>query len=283
MLDVRLKNMPDAEPTETPPARGSRRQKRWIWRIGLGVLLLVVALSFQSLITVYCWLTETPRSQFRLSSEMRAPIRTLFRNWTSSESSSDASSVQALTELIGNELPKGSTLADVNEHIHRHYREGAIISKPWGSRSNAKGSYIFPWCDVKQVKACWNPRDFLEGGSVKVSYVTLEGVYLRTEIKFVGWKGHTDSDRTVRIIAVEDSGRKLESESDLPLFIRRESTKEARLRMLNMDQHRSALTDEEYGAMVALIEGADYEPENDPQGEQDADDQLPARPESNAK
>ena len=106
--------------------------------------------------------------------------------------------------------------------------------------------------------------------TLKVSYVTLEDLYLRTEIDYDGWKGHTDPSKTVKIIAVEDPGRKLESESDLPLVIRRERTKEARLKILNMDQHRSPLTDEEYVAMVALIEGANYEPESDLQGEQDA-------------
>jgi len=133
---------------------------------------------------------------------MREPIRKLFEVWETTDDIVHSDSAQMLVDLIGRELPKGATIEDVNEHIRQHYRKGVDIFDGKWSRSNSKG-YIFPWLDVKIVRACWNPGDFLEGGSVQVHYVVFEGAYLRTEIQFVGWKGHPHP-QIIKIVAVEE-------------------------------------------------------------------------------
>jgi hypothetical protein len=157
----------------------------------------------QPFVTAYCWVTETPRTQFRIFSDMRKPIRMLYEDWESSDHIAETSAARTLVDLIKRELPEGSTVEDVNAHIRRHYRWGVEVRDWSWSRTNSEGVYVFPWLDVKNVRACWNPRDFLEGGSVQVNYVSLEGAYLRTEIRFVGWKGH-DHSQVIQIVATDE-------------------------------------------------------------------------------
>ncbi len=197
-LYVRQRMLPDPEPAENPPRK---KRRRWLF-LGVGIVLAVSALAFQSLVTAYCWFTETPRTQFRRSSKMRAPIRTLFANWETTDDVTGSHAAKSLVAMIERELPIGSTVNEVDDHIRSHYRRGVRIFDWTWSRSDSNG-YIFPWMDVKIVEACWNPRDFLEGGSVTVNYVTLEGEYLRTEIRFVGWKGHPHP-QIIKIVALEE-------------------------------------------------------------------------------
>lgn len=180
----------------------SPRRIKWVPVIALALLLAIFIFAFQPLITTHCWLADTPRTQLRFSSEMRGPIRTLFKDWNA-PGDLQIESVSALTKLIESELPRGSTIEDLENHIRKHFRSDVeVIDWTW-ARTDSEGVYTFPWLDVKIVKACWNPRDFLEGGSVKVHYVFLEDIYLRTEIMFIGWKGHGDS-RAIKIVAVEE-------------------------------------------------------------------------------
>ena len=176
-------------------------KKRFLWQIASGLIFCIV-LFFQPLVSGYCWVTETPRTQFCFSSEMRAPIRSLFLRWQSPGDIGATDEARALGLLIAEELPAGATQADVNEHIERHFRPGVEVGKRNWLRSSPDG-YRFPSLEVQVVRACWNPRDFLENRSVEINYVTLEGRYLRTEIRFVGWKGRPDS-RVIKVIGVRE-------------------------------------------------------------------------------
>lgn len=182
------------------------RKKRFLWQIAGGLILCFV-LFFQPLLTGYCWVTETPRTQFCFSSEMRAPIRSLFVRWQSPGDIGATDEARALEVLIAEELPAGATQADIDDHIERNFRAGVEVSKRNWLRSSSDG-YRFPSLEVQVVRACWSPRDFLENGSVEINYVTLEGRYLRTEIRFVGWKGSPDA-RVIKVIGVPELDAKV--------------------------------------------------------------------------
>lgn len=107
--------------------RRKLRRARWALRISLVIFLASIIFAFQPIITVYCWLTETSRTQFKFSSGMREPIRNLFEVWETTDDVIHSDSAQMLVDLIGRELPKGATIEDVNEHIRRHYRKGVDI------------------------------------------------------------------------------------------------------------------------------------------------------------
>lgn len=103
-----------------------------------------------------------------------------------------------LIELIRHEFPEGSNRADVEVHIEKHYRNGVEFEERSWPLTDQEGNYTGSFLDLLIVKACWNPRDQFEGGSLKVFYVTSENVYRHTEVKFVGWKGssHPEVIRT---------------------------------------------------------------------------------------
>jgi hypothetical protein len=194
--------MPAPETTAEEVIR-KRPRRRWALGISLGILLAASIFAFQPLVTAYCWLTETPRTQFKWSSEMREPIRTLFADWETADDVTQTDAARKLVGLIGRDLPRGSTLKDVDKHIREHYRKGVQVQDWHWPRSDSEGVYTASMLDMRIVTACGNPRDFLEGGTVKVHYVTSEDAYLRTEIKFVGWKGHRHP-QVIKIIAVEE-------------------------------------------------------------------------------
>lgn len=158
--------------------------KKWCF---LAAIVLVVVWFFQPLVSFYCVCTDTPRSAFKYSSAMRSPIRSLFLKWESTEGIVETKEALSLIALIQNELPRGSTLEDVREHIRLHYRSGAEMSEGNRLRSGEEG-YLFPSLEVIKIRACWNPRELMNF-AVEVNYVALEGRYLGTEIRLVGAKG----------------------------------------------------------------------------------------------
>ena len=161
---------------------------RWILIFTLAAVLTVTYLTRDLIITAVCWGYELPRTQLKILSPMRESIRTVFENWEKPESRVNAEAT--IAEVINDELPKGSTTEDIEAHIGRHFRRGTPIHPHIWLRTGEDGVYESPHYHVLIVKGCAVPR-LWTGFRLALYYVSLEGIYQRTEIKYVGSKGYT--------------------------------------------------------------------------------------------
>lgn len=96
--------------------------------IGLIVIVLGVCVEFfDPICSVYCSITGTPQSWVKKSSSLRGPIKDVWAQWKRDDLSRTAA-VEEISAIVRDELPEGSSDADVREHIKKHFEKPQLQS-----------------------------------------------------------------------------------------------------------------------------------------------------------
>ncbi|MDB4354164.1 hypothetical protein N9Z02_02560 [Akkermansiaceae bacterium] len=91
-------------------------------------LLMIIVISlffFESNRDRFSDLTDKPRSWLNSSSPMREPFRQLWESWES-DNIEDHPAAQKIAKIISEDLPSGSSLEMIQEHIAKHFKEPEV-------------------------------------------------------------------------------------------------------------------------------------------------------------